>query len=241
MRRALLRELNHRVEAWSPVFRSTVAVRTAKPVVVLTFDDGPTSDCTPGILDVLAERGAHATFFVLMRRVRAAPELVQRMVADGHDVALHGEDHRRLTQFPSRTVTRTLQAARDELEAHTGGPVRWFRPPYGAQTPLTSRAIRRAGLRSVLWSASLLDGRDATQEERLAHATRGVAAGAILLAHDGQADARDGVADPPVVHFDRAHLLRAVLDAHAERGLQGTSLSRALADGTERRLMRLRR
>lgn len=221
----------------SPVFRSVVGVRTARPVVVLTLDDGPDPEWTPRILDELSRRGATATFFVLLTRTRAHPELVRRIVAEGHEVALHGADHRRLTSYPRSAASRMLRDARAELEASAGVPIRWYRPPYGALSPSRWWAVRRSGMMPVLWTTSVLDGRDAEHGERISRATSGIVAGAIVLAHDARAGAADGVDDPEITPFDRAALISDVLDEYDRRGLATVSLTTALRSGRLRRRM----
>ncbi|PCE16506.1 hypothetical protein AUC47_00150 [Microbacterium sp. SZ1] len=215
----------------SPLFRSVVAVRTSEPVVILTLDDGPDPEWTPRILDLLAERGATATFFVLLTRTRRHPELLQRIVEEGHEVALHGEDHRRLTSLSATEVQRMLTEGRSELEAQAEATVAWYRPPYGALSVPTWRAVRDAGMMPVLWTTSVLDGRDAAHEERLRRALSGIRPGAIVLAHDSRAGADDGVDDGPVTPFDRAALIADVIDSYAKRGLTTVSLGHALRSG----------
>lgn len=230
---------------------SVVAVRTSEPEVVLTFDDGPDPVGTPAVLDALAAHGATATFFVLLTRVRRHPGLLERVVAEGHEIALHGPDHRRLTSLPAREVhTRTAAAAR-ELAALTGTWPRWFRPPYGAQTPATWLAVRRAGLVPVLWGPTTWDWRDVGQDERVRKAQDGARPGAVLLAHDAFAGPGDGAAEGvgsgagsgpagraepgggagPAPDVDRADLVDRVLAAYADRGWRGRSLGAALRHG----------
>lgn len=223
----------------SPVFRSAVGVHTRKPVVVLTLDDGPDPEWTPGILDALAARGATATFFVLLTRTRTHPELLRRIVAEGHEVALHGADHRRLTSFSRVGARRMLHDSRAELERQLGTTVRWYRPPYGALSVSSWWAVRREGMTPVLWTTSVLDGRDAAHSERLARATSGVGPGTILLAHDSRAGADDGVDDPAIAPFDRVALISDVLDEYGRRGLTAVSLTEALRAGRLRRRMLL--
>jgi peptidoglycan/xylan/chitin deacetylase (PgdA/CDA1 family)/glycosyltransferase involved in cell wall biosynthesis len=227
------------VRGVSPVFRSVVGVRTDRPAVVLTLDDGPDPEWTPGILDALAARGATATFFVLLTRTRRHPELLRRIVAEGHEVALHGADHRRLTSFSRTDARRMLEEGRSELEAQIGIPVRWYRPPYGALSMSSWWAVRRSGMTPVLWTTSVLDGRDAAHGERLARATTGVRPGTILLAHDSRAGADDGVSDPAIAPFDRVALISDVLDEYDRRGLRTVSLEKALRSGRLRRRMLL--
>nr|WP_240747294.1 polysaccharide deacetylase family protein [Microbacterium sp. K24] len=221
----------------SPVFRSVVSVDTARKVVVLTLDDGPDPEWTPRILDELARRGATATFFVLLTRTSAHSELLKRIVAEGHEIALHGADHRRLTTWTGAEALRMLQSSRAELEQLSGVPIRWYRPPYGALSPATWQAVHRAGMTPVLWTTSVLDGRDAEHSERLARATSGIEAGAIVLAHDSRAGAADGVDDPEIEPFDRVALISDVLDEYEKRGLRAVSLANALLSGRPRRRM----
>ncbi|CAH0223898.1 Peptidoglycan-N-acetylglucosamine deacetylase [Microbacterium oxydans] len=232
--RAALRRV---VRGISPVFRSVVSVGTTRRVVVLTLDDGPDPEWTPGILDELARRGATATFFVLLTRTGTHADLLRRIVAEGHEVALHGADHRRLTSYTGVDALRMLEKSRTELEQLAAAPVRWYRPPYGALNPSTWRAVRRAGMTPVLWTTSVLDGRDAPHTERLARATSGIEAGAIVLAHDSRAGAADGVDDPEIARFDRVALISDVLDEYERRGLQAVSLANALRSGRLRRRM----
>lgn len=223
---------------------SVEAVATAEPEIVLTFDDGPDPVGTPAVLQALAQHHATATFFVLLTRVRRYPELVERVRREGHEIALHGVDHQRLTLFSGAEVRVRTAAARAELEALTGEPVRWFRPPYGAQTPQTWLAVRRTGLVPVLWGPTTWDWRDVAQEDRVSKARQGARAGAVVLAHDAFAGAADGAADDgqglaePVV--DRYDLVDRVLTAYAADGLRGRSLGDALAHGRPVRSVRFR-
>lgn len=213
------------------VMGSVLAVQTSEPLVVLTFDDGPEPPQTEHVLDALAERGAHATFFMLVGRARRHPTLVHRIVEAGHEIALHGIDHRPLNAMPAAEVTRRTVAGRAELEDIAGVPVQWMRPPYGRQSPRTYRAIRGAGLMPVLWGGTNLDSTDAPDDSRLASAMRAAQPGAILLCHDGRAGPADGVDDGDIPPFDRGALTRRTLSALAERGMAATSLGRALDRG----------
>lgn len=223
---------------------SIEAVATTEPEIVLTFDDGPDPVGTPAVLEALARHGATATFFVLLTRVRRHPDLVERVRREGHEIALHGVDHQRLTRFSGAEVRARTAAARAELEVLTGEPVRWFRPPYGAQTLPTWLAVRRTGLVPVLWGPTTWDWRDVGQDERVRKAQVGARAGAVVLAHDAFAGAADGAVDdgqglvePDV---DRYDLVDRVLTAYAADGLRGRSLGDALARGRPVRSVRFR-
>ena len=98
------------------VRRQLAAVRASgqrgdvtEPVVAITFDDGPSPDTTPKVLDALRMDGARATFFVLGKHAERYPEVVERIVREGHEVASHGYDHSILTFASRREITRQLQ------------------------------------------------------------------------------------------------------------------------------------
>lgn len=229
--RRLLRPLKPWLRTHGGPLGSIVAVKTTRSEFVLTYDDGPQPGGTDKVLDVLANRGATATFFVLMTRVRAQRALLADVASAGHEIALHGPDHRPLSGMSYREVRRRTKAAKEELEEVVGVPVRWFRPPYGLQRLSTFRAIRATGLQSVLWGPSVYDSRDASLTERLDRASRGAQRGALLLCHDGYAGYADGGRSDSPPTLDRGDLANAVLDLYAERGLSARSLGDCLASG----------
>jgi peptidoglycan/xylan/chitin deacetylase (PgdA/CDA1 family) len=210
---------------------SMVAVRGDAGLIALTYDDGPEPGGTDGVLDALAEVGATATFFVLMTRVRRHPALLRRIVDEGHEIGLHGIDHRPLTSFPAAEVRHRCVTGRDELEQAVGAPVRWMRPPYGKQTPTTAWAIRASGLTAVLWGPTTADTIEAPLETRVERATAGTRPGDILLAHDGYAGPDDGVDDGPAPVFDRGLLSARILAEYTARGIRGRSLGEVLTHG----------
>ncbi len=209
---------------------SLSGVRGVTDQVVLTYDDGPEPGGTDSILAALAEKGATATFFVLLGRTRRFPALLGEVVDAGHDIGLHGIDHRRLTHLPRLDVRILLRDGRDELEQQIGREVRWFRPPYGAQTLSTRYLAAAAGMVPVMWTSTMWDWRHTSHEERLASALQ-ARSGSILLGHDGFAAAEDGADDGPPPVLDRGALARDVLSAFASRGLSGVSLAVALRAG----------
>jgi peptidoglycan/xylan/chitin deacetylase (PgdA/CDA1 family) len=211
---------------------SAVAVRTDEPDVVLTFDDGPEPGGTDRILQALERAGSTATFFVLLTRVRKYRSLLDEVVAAGHEVALHGVDHRALPTLPPDEVAGLLRGGRAELEDAAGRPVRWYRPPYGRQTVRNWRAVTAAGMVPVLWGPTTWDWKDVAHEERLHKAQQDIRPGAIVLAHDGFAGAEDGACDGPPPVLDRGELISSVLEHYAGRGLRSRSLELALDRGS---------
>lgn len=217
--------------ALGPALGSVVRVRGLERQVVLTFDDGPLPGVTEALVEVLGAHSMSATFFMLLTRARQVPSLVRDLAAAGHEVALHGLDHRRMTTLPRREAAEWLRRGREELAQIAGQPVRWFRPPHGAQTVGNRVTAGRLGLAPVLWSGTTWDWKDVSHEQRVAKALQGAVPGAILLAHDGAADKSDLASVLPVSGVDKPRLLEEIACGLEERGLGACSYGAALAAG----------
>jgi peptidoglycan-N-acetylglucosamine deacetylase len=120
--------------------------------VALTFDDGPDPASTPAFLEMLADERVRATFFMLGSMVAKAPRLAADIAAAGHEVAIHGWDHRYTVLRTPRAVRDDMARARDEVVSATGALPRFYRPPYGVLSAGALAAARTLGLRPVLWS-----------------------------------------------------------------------------------------
>lgn len=190
----------------------TFCVDTPAPEFALTYDDGPDPAHTPAMLDLLAERGVHATFFVLADAATRHPDLLRRIVAEGHELALHGQDHRRLTRLSAREAVRRVVAARATVESLSGARIRFFRPPYGAHTPAMLRGWRRHGLDVVIWSGWASDWQDDPAAVIADRAAAAVHPGGILLLHDTRADPDTLGPGERLPTFDRAEATRLLLD-----------------------------
>ena len=204
---------------------------TPSPTVGLTFDDGPDPEITERLLNTLRDQDVRATFFFLADRAEAFPDLVRRVVACGHEVGLHGADHRRLTEVPRREVPAHLRDGCHRLAAVTGSQPSWFRPPFGAQSLSTYVAARRAGLDVVVWSADAADWLDDPAEEIAARAQR-VEAGGILLLHERAGPEPGG---PPLsLGFDPVEVARLTIEGLRGRGLEPVPVGELVAGGARR-------
>jgi peptidoglycan/xylan/chitin deacetylase (PgdA/CDA1 family) len=153
--------------------------------VALTFDDGPHPQGTRAVLDVLAARGARATFFLVGEQVARDPGLAREIAAAGHAVALHGHRHRNLLRVGPRALSADLDRAAALIAAATSEPVTRYRPPYGIFSPAALVLARRRGWTPTLWSRWGRDWRrDANAERIAATVTRGLVGGDVLLLHD---------------------------------------------------------
>ena len=204
-------------------------------MMALTFDDGPSGDVTPRILDALAERGARATFFVLGRHVDAHPEVAARIVNEGHELASHGYDHSILTFTGTAGVQEQLRRTEEALaRIDADRPPRLFRAPHGFRTPFVSRAAQRAGYRIVGWTKGVWDTAAPGVETIVRRSVEGFRPGAVLLLHDADGSGAGG---------DRSQTAEAVppiVDAAAEQGYELVTVSELAAHAPSRRMSRIR-
>ena len=172
------------------LIRSGRPIDQGPPEVRLTVDDGPHPDGTPAVLELLGAYRASATFFVIGEQLVRYPELGRRIVEDGHEIAVHGWDHRCLLAVGPAATGRGIRRTVDVIESITGGRPRRFRPPYGVASWAALRACRRAGLTPTWWTAW---GRDwsprATPRSVQSHLARGLARSPspTVLLHDSDA------------------------------------------------------
>jgi len=152
--------------------------------VALTFDDGPSVPYTGQILDVLKREHVRATFFLCGENAVAHPELVRRILAEGHEIGNHTWSHPWLYLMSRERIAAEIDRTQDALEKIAGRRPRLFRPPFGVRWFTLWPLLRERGLTMVMWSDRGYDGdRDAAG---IARATLGrLAPGAIILLHDG--------------------------------------------------------
>lgn len=161
------------------------SVHTTRKVVALTFDDGPHGTLTPKLLDLLQREGIHATFFVLGSCASVHPELLQRMAAEGHEVANHSWDHPRLTSLSPEKFKHQVQDTMDVIEKNTGRRATLMRPPYGLYNERIKNELTESyGLDIILWSVDPNDWKRPGSDVVARRLVNGAHPGAILLSHD---------------------------------------------------------
>lgn len=161
----------------------------------ISFDDGPTPGLTEPILDLLAKHNIKASFFVLVPKARKCRKILRRIVAEGHVLGLHGEDHRAPFFRPAAELTASLRGARRELEKLVDAPlsVTLYRPSHGWKNRALLEALGSTGLRMTLWDHGVWDT-DAPSKETLLARLRVVSDNPdpmrplTLLLHDGRGD-----------------------------------------------------
>jgi peptidoglycan/xylan/chitin deacetylase (PgdA/CDA1 family) len=164
--------------------------------VALTFDDGPDPASTPAFLELLGGRPCQATFFLLGSMVARAPQLAAEITAAGHEVGVHGWDHRYLTLRGPWSTYDDMARAKDTIAAATGVVPQLYRPPYGVLNGAALLAVRKLGLTPVLWGSWGREWvRGATPESVYATLTRNLRGGGTVLLHDSDCTSPAGSAD----------------------------------------------
>ena len=158
---------------------------TDKKVVAFTFDDGPDQVNTPVLLDLLAEHGVQAAFFLIGRKVDENRNLVRRMVEEGHVIGGHSYSHHFFFDLlPSAQIENELKKTMDIIEQTTGKKTGMFRPPYGVTNPAVARSVRRLGFHSIGWSLKSKDTGITDANSLLNRLKKRVKPGDVILFHD---------------------------------------------------------
>ncbi|MGH9062475.1 MAG: polysaccharide deacetylase family protein [Acidimicrobiales bacterium] len=161
--------------------------------VALTFDDGPDPTSTPAFLAALDGLGWRATFFMLGSMAERSPGLAGEVAAAGHEIALHGHEHRNQLARTPAGVAADLARGLDAVASASGHQPVWHRPPYGVVSGPGWRAARELGLRIVLWSAWGRDWRArAMPASVVADVEAGLTPGATILLHDSDCTSAPG-------------------------------------------------
>ncbi|MBK1680596.1 polysaccharide deacetylase family protein [Rhodocyclus tenuis] len=167
--------------------------------VAITIDDGPDPEVTPQVLAILAAHGARATFFCIGERALAHPQLCRDIVSGGHDIENHGQRHRNSSSlFGPRAWSLEIGSNQATLASLTGRQPEFFRAVAGLRNPFLDPVLHRFGLRLATWTRRGYDTRCADAERILGRLTRDLAAGDILLLHDGHS-ARTPEGKPVIV------------------------------------------
>ena len=192
--------------------------------IALTLDDGPDPQITPRVLELLAQHGAPATFFCIGERVAAHRSLARELVARGHSIENHSQRH--LAHFSllgPRALRAEIERAQETIAATTGQAPRFFRAPAGLRSPFLDPVLQRLGLQLASWTRRGFDTLERRPERVFGALARGLAAGDILLLHDGHAArTREGA---PVV----LKVLPRLLAALSAAGLTPVTLRDALS------------
>ncbi|MFI0900032.1 polysaccharide deacetylase family protein [Streptomyces sp. NPDC020983] len=172
------------------------AAETPGKAVNITIDDGPDPVWTPKVLDVLKRHHVHATFCMIGPQARAHPDLVRRVVAEGHRLCDHTVSHdESMDHKPVAYQQKEILDALAMIEEASGGaPVQYYRAPGGAFTPASRQIAAQHGLRPLGWNVDTKDFSRPGAGAIVATVRSEIGNGPTILFHDGGGDRSQTVA-----------------------------------------------
>lgn len=157
------------------------AVDPNKPMIALTFDDGPNKKTTIPILDTLKEYNGAATFFILGNRVSHNVDIVKRMLEEGSEIGNHSYNHKELTKISCEELTEQIINTQNDVVDSTGIEPKLMRPTYGSYD---DNLKSKVGMPLILWSIDTLDWKSRDSKKVANHVLENVKDGDIILMHD---------------------------------------------------------
>lgn len=162
------------------LFTATVA-STQCTTIGLTFDDGPEPQ-TLKLLDALKAAHLHATFFLVGQNVVKYPDIVKRIVKDGHTIGVHTWSHEDLTKLDDATATAQILSARSVIKAMTGHDPEFMRPPFGYRDERVSAVIAATGMWEAVWTRDSFDWNGASTAD-IVNKLANTPEGGVVLMH----------------------------------------------------------
>lgn len=152
--------------------------------IALTFDDGPHPVYTPIILDILKEYDVHATFFLIGENAERNPDLVRRILREGHEIGNHTYLHKNLREHTPGCIYEEISMAEEAILRIADQRTKLLRPPGGLYDKQVCETARRLDYDIILWTVDTLDWTHPTSKEIVEKVESSVQCGDIILCHD---------------------------------------------------------
>lgn len=165
-------------ETTPPVIQS--GIDPSKPMVALTFDDGPRAESTNRILDVLENYNCHATFFVVGYNLSKYPDTVKRAAQMNCDIGNHSFGHAKLSTLNKKGIKAQFSKTNDILKKLIDKKAQFVRTPYGQ----TGNILKHVNYPVILWNVDTLDWKTLNAKKVIKAATKNIKDGDIILMHD---------------------------------------------------------
>lgn len=162
-------------------------VETAEPKVALTFDAAWGNEDTAKILDILKKHDVHVTFFMTGGWVESYPDDVRAILAAGHDLGNHSENHKNMSQLSDEEKKDELMKVHEKVRDLTGYEMFLFRPPYGDYDNAVVNVAKDCGYFAIQWDVDSLDWKDYGVDSIIKTVTehKHLGNGSIILCHNG--------------------------------------------------------
>ncbi len=153
-----------------------------KPMIALTFDDGPSTSTTNDLLDILEANNAKATFFVVGDNLgENTADILKRMVSLGCEIGNHSVSHEQLTTLDRDGIVNQIEPNNEKILELSGRPCRLIRPPYGSVDENVKATVNQP---LILWDIDSLDWKSKDPDKIIPIVREYVADGTIILMHD---------------------------------------------------------
>ena len=167
--------------------KSICRILTNEKIVYLSFDDGPSDLFTPVILDTLKRNNVKALFFCIGQHAELYPDLIRRILAEGHRIGNHTYSHNWRNAFSASGISKAeINKTNDILFKITGSKTDLFRPPFGITNPSISKALKGVGLHSVGWDIRSFDTISKDPQKLIHRISNKLRPGSIILLHDNR-------------------------------------------------------
>lgn len=160
--------------------KGDVNIDASKPMVALTFDDGP-GERTGELLAQLEKYNAHATFFMQGKNIPGKEDFVKKMKETGCELGNHSYDHPQLTKLSADKIANQIGTTNDLIQQAAGSTATVMRPPYGAINDTVRSSV---GLPMILWSIDTLDWKTRNAQSSIDTVMNDVQDGDVILMHD---------------------------------------------------------
>lgn len=169
-------------------FNSYFVGAADQKIIYLTFDAGYENGNTPAILDALKKHGVKATFFVVGNYLNTSPDLVKRMIGEGHIVGNHTNTHPDMSKISDMTsFKKEISAVEDKFREITGQEMqKFYRPPQGKYSVDNLKMANELGYQTIFWSLAYVDwyqDKQPTKEEAYSKLLTRIHPGAVVLLH----------------------------------------------------------
>ncbi len=188
----------------------------ADKYIAITFDDGPHPKNTPRLLNMLRARNIKATFYMVGSNVDLYPQVVRRVVAEGHEIGNHSYSHRLFSKMSDSEIRQELSRTRDAVQRAAGVQPLTLRPPFGGMLTRQREWVNAEfGYPIILWSIDPLDWKRPGPSVVCSRIVSATTPGSIILAHD--------------LHGQTVDAMPATLDGLLQRGFKFVTVSQLLA------------
>lgn len=164
--------------------------KSKKPLVALTFDDGPKEETTEKILNELEKYNAHATFFVVGKNAKKNPDILKREFVSGHEIANHTLSHKTLTKINTKEIKNQIETTDKIIKSVTGFCPKLLRAPGGSTNQKVKETVDKP---LIYWTIDTKDWQSKNEEKTIKEVLKNVSDGDIILMHDTEPSTANAV------------------------------------------------